>query len=472
MMVSAHGVLNAAVDLAPGADRMVAAMETESPQRGMTRRDFGWSALGTAMATRHGVAAEQQSGANTLRSDVRAWRSVFPALEQQVHGRPLIYLDSAATTQRPTPVLDAILDFDRRDNANPGAALHELARRAHERYEDARRTLASFVNAASPTEIVWVRGTTEGVNLVATGWARARLRPNDEILLTIAEHASNLLPWRLAAEATGARVRFVDVDDDGRISLEDLDRKLSGRTRLVAFSHVSNVAGYINPAAEICARARSSGARVLIDAAQSAPHVMLDVQAIGCDFLAFSSHKMLGPMGVGVLWARSEMLEEMAPYQSGSNMAHDVDVDSEVLEHGARKFGAGTPNVSGPLGLAAAVQFMKALGREQIERHEAALTAHALRRLGAVPGLKLIGPATPENRIPVFSFTLATHTPREVLQRLDAEGIAIRAGDLAALPLLKRSGVTAAARASCYLSTSMAEIDQLADVLLEMAARG
>jgi cysteine desulfurase/selenocysteine lyase len=267
-------------------------------------------------------------------------------------------------------------------------------------------------------------------------------------------------------------VRFVDVDDDGRISLEDLERKLSDRTRLVAFSHVSNVVGYVNPAREICARARKAGARVLIDAAQSAPHVAIDVQAIGCDFLTFSSHKMLGPMGAGVLWARSELLEEMAPYQAGSNMAHDVDVDGETLEHGARKFGAGTPNVSGPLGLAAAVRFMESLGRERIERHEAALTAHALQRLGDVPGLKLIGPTTPEQRIPVFSFTLATHTPKEVLQQLDARGIAIRAGDLAALPLLQRFGVTSAARASCYLYTSTQEIDELADALLRMTVRG
>jgi cysteine desulfurase/selenocysteine lyase len=362
------------------------------------------------------------------------------------------------------------MDFYRRDNANPGAALHELARRSSERYEQARRTLAKFLNASSAAEVVWVRGTTEGINLVATAWARAHLRPADEILLTIAEHASNLLPWRLAAETVGARIRFVDVDDEGRVSLDDLDRKLSERTRLVAFSHVSNVAGYINPAAEICARAHRAGARVLIDAAQSAPHVALDVQTLGCDFLTFSSHKMLGPMGVGVLWARAEMLEEMAPYQAGSNMAHDIDVDAQVLEHGARKFGAGTPNVPGPLGLAAAVELMNALGRDAIERHEAALTAHALDRLEEVPGLKLIGPSTPGSRIPVFSFTLVATTPKDILQRLDARGIAIRAGDLSALALLKRLGVTTAARASCYLYTSMNEIDLFVDALLSIAA--
>ncbi|HXI67541.1 MAG TPA: aminotransferase class V-fold PLP-dependent enzyme, partial [Steroidobacteraceae bacterium] len=270
--------------------------------------------------------------------------------------QPFAYLDSAATTQRPEAVLSALLDYYRHDNANPGGTLHALARRAYEQYEGARRTLAAFVNAADPEEVVWVRGTTEGINLVARAWARPRLRSGDELLLTVVEYVLNLLPWRLVAEETRATVRYVDVDDEGRVQLDDLDRKLSERTRLVSFSHVSNVAGYINPAAQICARARSAGARVLIDAAQSAPHVPLDVQSLGCDFLVFSGHKMLGPMGVGVLWARRELLEEMPPYQAGSNMAHAVDLASEEFEHGARKFGAGTPNVSGAVGLAAAVQ--------------------------------------------------------------------------------------------------------------------
>lgn len=435
----------------------------------MTRRGFGLAALATAIASPLDATAKAATGAKG-RSYLESWRAMFPALDQRVGGKPLVYLDSAATTQRALPVLDEIMDFYRHDNANPGGALHELARRANERYENARRTLAKFINAATPAEVVWTRGTTEGINLVATAWGRSQLRRGDEVLLTIAEHASNLLPWRLAAEATGARVRFVEVDDEGRISLDDLDRKLSQRTRLVAFSHVSNVAGYINPATEICARARRAGARVFVDAAQSAPHVPLDVQAMDCDFLAFSSHKMLGPMGVGVLWARTEVLEEMPPYQAGSNMAHDVDVEGQALEHGARKFGAGTPNVAGPLGLAEAVQCMQALGREDIERHEADLTAHALERLNAVPALKLIGPRSPGQRIPVFSFTLAGTTPQEVLRQLDAQGIAIRAGDLSALPLLKRFGVTAAARASCYLYTSTNEIDQLADALLRISA--
>jgi SufS family cysteine desulfurase len=366
-------------------------------------------------------------------------------------------------------VLDALLMYYQHDNANPGVALHTLARRANEYYEGARQTIASFLGAPSANEVVWVRGTTEGINLVATAWARPRLRPGDELLLTVAEHASNLLPWRLVAEQAGARVQFVDVDEEGGIRLDDLDRKLSKRTRLVSFSHVSNVAGYINPASEICAHAHAAGARVLIDAAQSAPHVPIDVQSLGCDFLVFSGHKMLGPMGSGVLWARSEVLEEMSPYQAGSNMAHEVDLGSQHLEHGARKFGAGTPNVSGAIGLAAAVNYLRAQDRDAIERHEALLTQHGLERLLLVSGLRLLGPQSPTQRVPVFSFVLSGQEPAAVLRHLDAQGIAVRAGDLAALPLLNRFGVSAAVRASCYLYTQTTEIDQLAVALAELS---
>jgi cysteine desulfurase/selenocysteine lyase len=358
-----------------------------------------------------------------------------------------------------------MMDFYRHDNANPGRSLHTLARRAHERYEKARHTVATFLNAAQPEEVAWVRGSTEGINLVATAWGRSTLRPRDEVLLTLSEHASNLLPWRLVAEQTGATVRFVDVDDEGRVLLEDLDRKLSERTRLVAFSHVSNVTGYINPAAQVCAHARRAGARVLIDAAQSAPHIPLDVQALGCDFLVCSSHKMLGPMGVGVLWARRELLDTMPPYQAGSNMAHEIDLTSQELERGALKFGAGTPNVAGPVGLAAAVTYLNSLDRIVIERHEAHITQYALERLTAVPGLRVLGPKQAAERLPVFSFVLANYSPQEILRHLDSQGIAIRAGDLAALPLLKRFGVNAAARASCYLYTGTDDIDRLVSAL-------
>ena len=434
----------------------------------ITRRDFAQAALGALLTGgRRQEAWSASSGASGFEGATR-WRIDFPALDQTVNGHPLAYLDNAATTQRPAAVLAALLDYYRHDNANPGAKLHALARRANEQYESARRALAAFINAPDPEEVVWVRGTTEGINLVASAWARPRLRPGDELLLTVAEHASNLLPWRLVAEERGATVRYLDVDDEGRVRLDDLDRKLSARTRLVSFSHVSNVAGFINPAAEISARARRAGARVLIDAAQSAPHVPLDVRSLGCDFLVFSGHKMLGPMGVGVLWGRRELLDDMPPYQAGSNMAHQVDFASQEFEHAARKFGAGTPNVSGPVGLAAAVQYLQRQNRSVQESHEKKLTQYALEQLTDIPGLRLLGPRSAAQRLPVFSFVLAGHSPAEILQHLDTRGIAIRAGDLAALPLLQRFGVSAAARASCYLYTQTAELDRLGAALREL----
>ncbi|HET9475739.1 MAG TPA: aminotransferase class V-fold PLP-dependent enzyme [Steroidobacteraceae bacterium] len=401
---------------------------------------------------------------------VGQWRSAFPILETRIRDRPLTYLDNAATTQRPETVLKSLLDFHRTVNANPGSTLHTLARRAQELYETARAVVAQFLNADAD-EIVWVRGTTEGVNLVATAWARPNLRAGDEILLTVAEHASNLLPWRLAARQAGASVRFVDVDDEGRISLEDLERKLTRRTRLFAFSHVSNVAGFINPAAEICARVRAAGARVFIDAAQSAPHIPLDVRSLGCDFLAFSGHKMLAPMGIGVLWAHRDVLASMPPYQAGSNMAHAIDLESEQLEDAGRRFCAGTPNASGAIALAAAINHLGSLGRPAIERHESELSAHGLEALQSIPGLRILGPRTAEGRVPVFSFVIESLTPLEIMRALDEEGIAIRAGDLSALPLLKRFGVGAAARASCFLYTRPDEIDRMVRVLRRLVVR-
>ena len=433
----------------------------------ITRRALGRAAVAAWLTGAMPSMSFSASSVGTARVSVTPWRSDFPAFAQTVNGHPLVYLDSAATTQRPRAVLEALLDYYRHNNANPGNTLHALARRAYEDFERARRTLAGFLNAKDPDEVVWVRGTTEGVNLVADAWARPRLRSGDEVLLTVAEHASNLLPWRLAAERSGATVRYVGVDDEGRVRLDDLERQLSVRTRLFSFSHVSNVAGFINPAAELCSRARSAGARVLIDAAQSAPHIPLDVQALGCDFLTFSSHKMLGPMGVGVLWAKRERLEEMPPYQAGSNMAHHVDLASEELEHGARKFGAGTPNVSGAIGLAAAVQYLSQ-DRGAIERHEASLTEHALKQLSQIEGLRLLGPHAAAQRLPVFSFVLSGTSPAKILRHLDARGIAIRAGDLSALPLLRRFGVNEAARASCYLYTQTDELDRLTAALREL----
>jgi cysteine desulfurase/selenocysteine lyase len=391
------------------------------------------------------------------------WPSTFPALRQRVNGHPLTYLDSAATTLRAQSVIDALVDYYSTDNANP-ARVHTLASRAADRLAAARQALARFVNAAEPSEIIFVRGTTEGINLIAGTWGAANLRAGDEIVLTVAEHASNLMPWTRAARQAGAAVHVVDVDDEGRPRLDRFREILSNRTRLVAFSHVSNVLGYVNPVEEMCALARQAGARVVIDGAQGAPHVKVDVRAIGCDFYVFSGHKMLGPMGTGVVWGRRELLEAMPPYHVGSNMAHDIDFERAALEHGALKFQAGTPDVAGPVGLAAAVRFLEAAG-PMIQRHDDALVRHGLTRLGAIPGLRLLGPRGAARRVPVFTFVVDGHAATSVARALDARGIAVRAGDMAALPLLKRFGTTEAVRASAYVYSTPADIDRLADAL-------
>ena len=395
--------------------------------------------------------------------DLESLRAQFPALGERVNGHPLIYLDSAATTQRPRAVLDALANFYLHDNANPAKSLHTLARRSAALYEKARETVARFVHARGPEEIVWTRGTTEAINLVAASWGGANLGPGDEIILTVSEHYSSLVPWQLAAHRARARVRVLDVEDDGRLRLDQLDTLLSGRTKLVVFPHVSNVLGLINPAKEICERAHRAGALVLIDGAQSIPHFSINVQDLGCDFFAFSGHKVFGPMGIGLLWARREILEKMPPFQAGSNMAHDVDMES-VPTHfaeGGLKFEAGTPNVPGAVGLATAVEFLESLGREALWTRERELTRHALSRFKEVKGLRILGPTEPKDRVSVFSFVIENRQALDVVQALDGMGVAVRGGDLASLPLLKRMGVTEAVRASCYAYTSADEIDFL-----------
>jgi len=391
----------------------------------------------------------------------------FPALRQQIGGRPLTYLDSAATTLRPQAVIDALTDFYSTDNANP-APVHTLARRAASRLTAARQTVARFINAPSPNEVIFTRGSTEGINLIAGTWGAANLRAGDEAILTIAEHNSNLLPWTRAAKQAGATVRVVDVDDDGRLRIDQLKQMISAKTRLIAFSHVSNVLGLVNPAREICALARQAGARVVIDGAQSVPHVSVDVQDLGCDFYVFSGHKTLGPMATGVVWGRLELLDAMPPYHVGSNMAHEADFERSTMEHGALKFQAGTPDVAGPVGLAAAIDFLTAMGKDATWRHDQDLVRHGLARLREVKGLRIIGPTSPDNRLPVFTFVIGGKSPLAIATAMDVKGIAIRAGDMAALPLLKRFGVSEAARASAYVYSSRDDIDRLADGLAQI----
>ena len=397
------------------------------------------------------------------------WRRQFPALEQRLDGRRLTYLDSAATTLRPNAVIEELASFARTDNANPSAALHTLARRAHERYEGARAEVARFIGASDAEEVVFTRGTTEAINLVAASWGSAHCRPGDEILLGRGEHASNLVPWQLLTRRTGAVLRFFDLDARGRALPAEVARRLTPRTRLVAFAHVSNVLGHINPAAELAQVAREAGAAVLVDAAQSVPHIPVDVSRLNADFVAFSGHKMLGPMGIGVLWARRAILDAMPPYQGGSNMAHDVGTDPGELDAhlaaGAHRFGAGTPNAAGAIGLAAAVRLLRTIGARELREHEQRLVERGLERLLPVQGLRLLGPAEPADRIAVFSFTIEGCSVPEIVRALDADGIAVRGGDLASRPLLERMGTGSAARASCYLYTTPSEIDLLADAL-------
>jgi cysteine desulfurase/selenocysteine lyase len=395
-----------------------------------------------------------------------AWRTHFPAFRAADAGT--IYLDSAATTHRAQAAIDAIVRYYEEDNANP-ARVHARARRAAECLAAARQTIAAFLNAADPLEVIFTRGTTEAINLAAATWGAANLEAGDRIILTISEHNSNLLPWTTAARRAGAEVRVVDVDDEGRLRLDDLRRHLSPRTRLVAFSHVSNVLGIVNPVKEIASVARAAGARVFVDGAQGAPHVPIDVRDLQCDFYAFSGHKMAGPMGSGVLWASRALLDAMPPYHVGSNMAHEVDFERAVFEHGALKFQAGTPDVAQPVGLAAAANLLMS-SRAAVASHDEMLVRRGLRRLRAIPGLTLIGSGEPPHRVPVFTFNVHGWKAVDLAAALDARGIAVRAGDMAALPLLKRFGVTEAVRASAYAYNSLDEIDRLAEALDDLAA--
>ncbi|HEX6589846.1 MAG TPA: cysteine desulfurase [Longimicrobiales bacterium] len=400
------------------------------------------------------------TAAASLASRVRA---DFPILDQQVNGRPLVYLDNGATTQKPRPVIAAIGEYYERDNANVHRGMHELARRATDGYEAARVKVARFLNAADASEIIWTRGTTEAINLVAMTWGWTNLGPGDEILLTVMEHHSNLIPWQLLAQRTGAVLRFLDVDDDGQLRLEQMEALISRRTKLVAFNHVSNSLGTINPVAGICEVAHSFGARVLIDGAQAAPHLDVDVQALNVDFYAISGHKMGGPMGIGALWARRDLLEEMPPYQGGGEMIDLVELDRSTYAKVPHKFEAGTPNVAGAIGMGAAVDYIEALGHDEIIAHERSLIDYGMETLAGIDGLRLFGPRSPEARAAVFSFAVDGIHPHDLATILDTEGVAIRAGHHCTQPLMRRLCVPATARASCWVYTTTDDLDRLAD---------
>jgi cysteine desulfurase / selenocysteine lyase len=432
-----------------------------------TRRDVLRIACATSLVP--GVALRglpMDQGSSGAVADLRA---LFPQLATRLNGRPLIYLDSAGTTLRPRPVLEAIMQFYQQRNANPGRGIHSLANHAMEEYEDARARVAKFINAAEPLEIIWTKGTTEALNLFASSWAVPRLRVGDEIILTISEHASCMLPLQIAAKKTGAQIRYIDVDEDGRLRLDQLDKALSSRTKLAAFTHVSNVLGAINPAKDICRRAKQFGARVLVDLAQSVPHFSVDVQDMGCDFAAFSGHKMLGPMGAGALYARRDAMEEMSVYQAGANMAHAHGLTDWEYAAGALRFGAGTPSVADALGFAAAARLLISLDCDALWRREQQLTRYALERLHSVPRLRIIGPKAAENRVSIFTFVMDGIPSARIVSTLDEAGICIRAGDLACMQLLEKFNTPSAARASMYAYTTESEVGSFASALENLA---
>ncbi len=397
--------------------------------------------------------------------DVTALRRHFPALDQEVNGHPLVYVDNAATSQKPRAVLDVLAAYYAHDNANVHRGIHELSRRATEGFENARTKVAGWINAPDPHEVVWTRGTTEAINLVANAWGLDNVGEGDEILLTVMEHHSNLVPWQLLAKRSGARLRYIEIDDDGRLILDDLSSLLTERTRLVAFNHISNALGTINPVKRLVDAAHDAGALVLVDGAQGAVHGRVDVQALGADFYAFSGHKMGGPTGIGVLWARRELLEAMSPYQGGGEMIEFVERDMSTWASVPHKFEAGTPNIAGAIGMGAAIDFLSGLDLDAVAAHERALTTYAMERLNAIPGMRIYGPADPADRAPVLPFTMGDAHPHDISTILDSAGVAVRAGHHCAQLVMKRYGVAATARASFYLYNTRDEVDRLADGL-------
>ena len=407
------------------------------------------------------LTAENGRGGGPSSLDAEAVRQQFPLLRPDETGERLIYLDSAATAQRPEAVIEAISGFYRNDNANVHRGIYELSRRATERFEGARAAVARFIGAAEPEEVIWTRGTTEAINLVAGTWGPQNVGEGDEILLTMLDHHSNIIPWQLLARRVGARLRYVDIDDQGRLRLDQLDQLIGDRTRLVALNHVSNALGTVNPVREIVERAHAAGAAVLVDGAQGAPHLPVDVQALGCDFYALSGHKLGGPMGIGALWSRRDLLEEMPPYQGGGEMIDQVHPDESTWAPIPHKFEAGTPNVAGAVGMGAAVEFLEALGPDAIREHERQLVEYGLERLREVEGLRVFGPLGPEERIAVFSFALEGIHPHDLATILDSQGVAVRAGHHCTQLLMRCLQVPATTRASCYVYNTTEDIDRL-----------
>jgi cysteine desulfurase/selenocysteine lyase len=390
------------------------------------------------------------------------YRADFPILKRRIHGKPLAYLDNAATTQKPDVVIEALSEFYSHRYANIHRGVHTLSEEATVAYEAARDKVVAFINASDRRGMIFTRNATEAINLVACSWGRAHIEAGDRIVVTEMEHHSNLVPWQLLARERGAELAYVSLTDDGRLDLASLDRLLDGPVKLVAFTHISNVLGTVNPAREIVTRARAAGARVLIDAAQSVPHMPVDVDALGCDFLAFSGHKMCAPTGIGGLYARPEALEGMSPFFTGGGMIGRVEHDGATWADLPEKFEAGTPAIAEAVGLGAAIDYLTDVGMDAIWAHEQALAAYAMECLTELAGVHVVGPSA-ESRSGVISFTVESVHPHDLAQILDAEGVAIRAGYHCAQPLHQFLRLPPTARASFYLYNTCGEVDRLID---------
>ena len=394
-------------------------------------------------------------------------RADFPILNQQVHGKPLIYFDNAATSQKPRAVIEALEHYYERDNANVHRGIHELSNRSTAAFEAARARTAKFINANSAEEIVFVRGTTEGINLVANSWGYKNLKAGDVILLTEMEHHSNIVPWQILAERVGAKIAYVPVTgDEGLLDLSQLDSLLTKNVKFFSMVHISNSMGTVNPVAELCARAKKLGITTLVDGAQSAGHTTVDVQAIGCDFFTFSGHKICGPTGIGALWGRQELLDAMPPYQGGGEMILTVSYQKTEFKKAPHRFEAGTPDISGPVGLHAAMDYLDAIGRENIWKHDQELANYAYEKLAALGNIRLFGPKL--NRAGLVSFLLKDVHAHDVVTLADQAGVALRGGHHCTQPLMHKLGVESTARASFYFYNTRDEVDRFVEVVKEI----
>lgn len=397
---------------------------------------------------------------------IQHWREDFPILQTSVHGKPLVYLDNAATTQKPFSVIEAESHYYRNDNANVHRGIHALSQRATDAYEAARVKVQKLINAASPNEIIFVRGTTEAINLVAQSYGRGRFKAGDEIILSQMEHHSNIVPWQMLCEQTGANLRVIPVNNIGELEFEAYNRLLSPCTKLVAVGHVSNALGTINPVRAMIDLAHTRGVPVLLDGAQAIAHLPVDVQALDCDFYAFSGHKLYGPTGIGVLYAKSALLEAMPPYQGGGDMIRSVSFEGTTYNTIPYKFEAGTPNIAGVIGLGAAVDYIRGIGFDALLAHEHALLTYATEALGAIAGLRIVGNA--QEKIGILSFVLDGVHAHDVGTILDRQGVAIRTGHHCTMPLMERLGIAATARASFALYNTKSEVDKLVAAIYEV----